>query len=177
MVDITTRLALLSLDDNVLLKRTVQGYFLRLQNSQDFFLLQRRKICIKDIPGKSYLILEPKILEEGNVCVICPLCMDSAFVGISVTLSESDLIKIKAKSCEHALVSYLLWQNSELATIEVNDDVAADLVEVLPVQKYYVAVVHPSNQHSKKGSAPLRLSNRMVSPKCCFCKGLSLIHI
>ena len=100
MVDITTRLALLSLDDNVLLKRTVQGYFLRLQNSQDFFLLKRRKICIKDIPGKSYLILERKISEEGNICVIfCPSCMDSAFVGISVTLSEEEGVRRECNEC------------------------------------------------------------------------------
>ena len=177
MSDIATRLSSLCLDENLVLKRKVQGYFLRLKNSKDYFLLKRQKICIRDIPNKSYLILERKVSPEGNVCVICPMCMNFNAIDSVSSLEEDTFKNIKKQSCEHALVSYLLWENTDL----VNDDIydpTVDIVEVLPVEKDYVAVIHPSNTHKKKVSAPVRLSNRMVSPKCCLCKGGDMcIHI
>ena len=57
-------------------------------------------------------------------------------------------------------------------------DEGIDVVEFLKNETEYVAIVHPSNKNKKKVSAPLRLSNRMVSPKCCLCKGADLcVHL
>ena len=98
MDDVIDRLNALNLDDDINLKRKIQGYFLRLQNSNDYFLVKRKKICIKDIPGKSYIILERKISNKGELIIICPLCMSGKAIENVSNLNEEDVETIKKKS-------------------------------------------------------------------------------
>ena len=42
MDDVIDRLNALNLDEDINLKRKIQGYFLRLQNSNDYFLVKRK---------------------------------------------------------------------------------------------------------------------------------------
>ena len=179
MDDVIDRLTALSLDHDINLKRRIQGYFLRLQNSNDYFLVKRRKICLKDIPGKSYILLERKLSNTGELVIVCPLCMSGKAIENVSNLNEDDIETIKKKSCEHVLVCKLLWDNKDLCEIKMEEyDEGIDVVEFLKNETEYVAIVHPSNKNKKKVSAPLRLSNRKVSPKCCLCKGADLcVHL
>ena len=77
------------------------------------------------------------------------------------------------------MVSKLLWDNQELCENKMEEyEKDLDIVEVIKNNVDYVAIVHPSHKNKKKVSAPIRLSNRMVSPKCCLCKGADMcIHL
>ena len=176
MTDIASRLNSLNII-NKEKKLKIQGYFLKLQNSKDFFLVQRHGICIKDILGCSYVMLE-RIQIENEVLILCNKCMDKRPISCVSHLRKSDLESLKQQSCEHALVSYLLFDQEKLLSVGMAHNEDEDSVEVLAVQKDYVAVIHPSKKNKKNYSAAVRLSNRMNAPKCCQCKGTDLcVHL
>ena len=160
MSDLVSRFASLNLED-ITLKRRVQGYFLRLKNSNDFFLISRNKICIKDIPGKSYILLERKLTKDGDFYIVCPLCMNVNAINKISNLNKDDIAEIRSKRCEHALVCDLLWEKEDLHKSGMGYyDPSIDVVEVLDVQKDYIAIVHPSNKKCRNFPTNCKYSSK-----------------
>ena len=89
MSDIVSRLNSLNIE-NAFLKSKVQGYFLRLQSTKDFFIVKQNGICIKDITGSNYLMLERFKIEE-KILVICKKCMDKRPIESASKLQKLDI--------------------------------------------------------------------------------------